>query len=329
MGFEINCNVKPGDISGPNPKDKKWILNSFAGQKIVPCCACLYSLSSAGFSRSGPEELCSSKWLAKGPFRAFSSFPCGNLLNRELLSLVSLICRTCISTGGGRAGLSVRGSDWLQQISGIQLLPSSPKLASRVGACSPCIPPPPKSHSLSWWGLDTVFQSLQTVLKFLSGSFLGGIGKSPAAIYITQDSGRVLTPLPPERFGLGQVCSCLTISGTCTSQAFCLNLSKLWGMSRSTTTPTLCIQKCRTGLGSCGGSTQKSQPAGSWVPCRRASCCPLPHTPHALVHIHAHSQTYSLTLFCVLTGSLVQVWQQVDKAASYSATILDSFFFSF
>ena len=59
MRFEINYIIKPGAILCPDVKDMKSMLNSFAGEKIMPCCARLYFLHSAGFSKLGPKELCS------------------------------------------------------------------------------------------------------------------------------------------------------------------------------------------------------------------------------------------------------------------------------
>ena len=51
--FEINCIIKPGALLCPNLKEMKWMLNSFAGEKIVSCCTFLYFLFSAGFSKLG------------------------------------------------------------------------------------------------------------------------------------------------------------------------------------------------------------------------------------------------------------------------------------
>ena len=58
MRFEINYIIKPGAILFSNLEDMKSMLNSYAEEKIVPSCACLYFFCSAVFSRSETEELC-------------------------------------------------------------------------------------------------------------------------------------------------------------------------------------------------------------------------------------------------------------------------------
>ena len=63
-------------------------------------------------------------------WESFFFFPLQDVRSRILLSLDSLLCRACIPAGGGWACLSVRGFGWLQQISGIQLLGSSPDTAA-------------------------------------------------------------------------------------------------------------------------------------------------------------------------------------------------------
>ena len=64
----------------------------------------------------------------EGPF---SSFLWGNVcISRKLLGLTSLFCRACTPAGGGRVHLSVKGSGWVEQISGIQFLPSRPNPAA-------------------------------------------------------------------------------------------------------------------------------------------------------------------------------------------------------
>ena len=36
MRFEINYNIVISDIMGKNLKDKKWMLKSYSGEKIMP-----------------------------------------------------------------------------------------------------------------------------------------------------------------------------------------------------------------------------------------------------------------------------------------------------
>ena len=124
MKFEINYVIKPCALLCPNLKDVKRMLTSYSGEKIVPCCACLCLLCSAGFRRSETEELCFTQCLAKGPTGTFSPFPCTKLLN-----LAWQIQGACNPADGSWVHLSVKGSGWLQRNSGVQLLPSRPEPA--------------------------------------------------------------------------------------------------------------------------------------------------------------------------------------------------------
>ena len=68
----------------------------------------------------------------------FSSFSWGNAhSSRKLLGLTSMLCQSCNPVGGGWVHLSVKSSGWVKQISGIQLLPSRPKLAAVLQEVQP------------------------------------------------------------------------------------------------------------------------------------------------------------------------------------------------
>ena len=103
----------------------------------------------------------------KSPFRAFLSFSCENVLSRELLSLASLICRACNPAGGGCAHHSVRGSAWLQQISGVQLLAFQSPACRTCRSSRPNLSPVYSPLHTSHFGLDpTVLSALLYLNSF-------------------------------------------------------------------------------------------------------------------------------------------------------------------
>ena len=109
-----------------------------------------------------------------------------------------------------------------------------------------------------------------------------------------------------------------------------LSFPRVHGSWANPQPPQICTARSAS-LGNSGGSYSVRRPQATWsqVPCRWAGACPLMHTPCTLVHVctHTHSHLlstgFSIWLFHGLAARPVWVWEQVDRASSYSATILD------